>query len=41
LEAGGAGAGDVEGVLEVFVEGVEEAVGEALLGVGLVTVMRE
>ena len=30
LEAGGAGAGDVEGVLEVFVEGVEEAVGEAL-----------
>jgi hypothetical protein len=35
LEARGAGAGDVEGVLEVFVQGVEEAVGEALWGSGL------
>lgn len=33
LEASGAGAGDVEDVLEVFVEGVEETVGEALSAV--------
>jgi len=29
LQAGGSRASDSEGVLEVFVEGVEEAVGEA------------
>ena len=30
----------MEGVLEVFVEGVEQAIGEALFRVGLITVMR-
>lgn len=33
LEAGGASAGDVEDVLEVFVQGVEEAVGETLYSI--------
>lgn len=41
LETGGAGAGDVETVLEVFIQGVEEAVGEALGGEGRLAGVRE